>query len=68
VAEDAASFEFNKQSVKSWAIFFGLLSTVMGALYLVSLASKPVNHPRNHLIYHLQLLCTTIVAIRHAST
>lgn len=41
VAEDAASFDFNKQSVKSWGIFFGLLTTVMGALYLVSPGSEP---------------------------
>lgn len=40
VAEDAASFDFGQQSVKSWALFFGLLTTVMGALYLVGNAPE----------------------------
>jgi hypothetical protein len=36
VGEDAASFDFSKQSLQSWGIFVALLSTVLGALYLVS--------------------------------
>lgn len=35
VGEDAAAFSFEQQSLKSWGVFFGLLTTVMGALYLV---------------------------------
>jgi hypothetical protein len=54
VGEDAASFDFGQQSVRSWAIFFGLLTTVLGALYLVSprdpapwcFARLPAPHPR----------------------
>lgn len=33
--EDAASFSLEQQSVKSWAIFFGLLVGVLGAMYVV---------------------------------
>ncbi|GLC43362.1 15-cis-zeta-carotene isomerase [Pleodorina starrii] len=35
IGEDAAAFDLEKQSVKSWALFVALLSTVLGALYLV---------------------------------
>lgn len=35
VGEDAASFDFSKQSLQSWGIFVALLSTVLGAMYLV---------------------------------
>ncbi|GIL82018.1 hypothetical protein Vretimale_1530 [Volvox reticuliferus] len=35
VGEDAAAFDIEKQSIKSWALFTVLLSIVMGALYLV---------------------------------
>lgn len=35
VGEDAASFDVEKQSVKSWSLFFVLLTTVLGALYVV---------------------------------
>jgi hypothetical protein len=36
VGEDAASFDFSKQSLQSWGLFVALLSTVLGAMYLVS--------------------------------
>ena len=35
VGEDAASFDFSKQSLQSWGLFVALLSTVLGAMYLV---------------------------------
>jgi zeta-carotene isomerase len=35
IGEDAAAFSFERQSVKSWALFGALVSLVMGALYLV---------------------------------
>lgn len=38
VGEDAAAFDVSKQTVQSWSIFFTLLTTVLGALYVVSLA------------------------------
>lgn len=33
VGEDAAAFDFNQQSLRSWGIFFGLLTGVLGAIY-----------------------------------
>lgn len=36
--EDAAAFDLNRQSLKSWGIFFGLLSGVLGLLYAVWIA------------------------------
>eukprot|EP00899_Mesostigma_viride_P008368 jgi/Mesvir1/17532/Mv08785-RA.1 len=33
--EDAAVFELEQQSLKSWAYFFGVLGTVMAALYVI---------------------------------
>lgn len=36
VGEDAAAFELSKQSLTSWGLFVGLLTGVMGLLYLVS--------------------------------
>lgn len=39
VGEDAASFDFSKQSLQSWGIFVALLSTVLGAMYLVRAAA-----------------------------
>ena len=36
VGEDAAAFDVNKQSVQSWGTFFGLLTGVLGLLYLVN--------------------------------
>ncbi|GIL43940.1 hypothetical protein Vafri_1525 [Volvox africanus] len=35
IGEDAAVFDIEKQNIKSWALFTVLLSTVLGALYLV---------------------------------
>jgi zeta-carotene isomerase len=35
VGEDAAAFDWSKQSLKSWAVFGALLTLVMGALYAV---------------------------------
>ncbi|PNW69789.1 hypothetical protein CHLRE_19g750247v5 [Chlamydomonas reinhardtii] len=35
VGEDSAAFDLAKQSPKSWALFVVLLSTVLGALYVV---------------------------------
>lgn len=37
IGEDAAAFDWSQQSLKSWGLFGALLTTVMGALYLVSL-------------------------------
>jgi hypothetical protein len=36
VGEDAAVFDPQAQSVRSWGLFFVLLTTVLGALYAVS--------------------------------
>lgn len=36
VGEDAAAFDLSKQSLQSWGIFGVLLTTVLGAMYLVS--------------------------------
>ncbi|GFH05571.1 NnrU domain-containing protein [Haematococcus lacustris] len=33
--EDAAQFDIQQQSAQSWTIFFGLLTGVLGLLYLV---------------------------------
>lgn len=33
--EDAAAFDLSNQSVKDWGAFFGLLTVVLGGLYLV---------------------------------
>ena len=41
VGEDAAAFDIGKQSVQSWGAFFGLLTGVLGLLYLVRLKSGP---------------------------
>lgn len=38
IGEDAAKFEVEKQKASSWALFFGLLTGVLGLLYLVRLA------------------------------
>ncbi|KAG2490010.1 hypothetical protein HYH03_011475 [Edaphochlamys debaryana] len=35
VGEDSAAFDLSKQSLQSWGLFTVLLSTVLGALYLV---------------------------------
>ena len=35
VGEDAASFDFESQSLKSWAAFVGVFAGVMGLLYVV---------------------------------
>lgn len=35
VGEDAAAFELEQQTVKSWAVFFALLTSVLGGLYVV---------------------------------
>lgn len=35
VGEDAAAFELSQQSVRSWGLFFVLLTVVLGALYVV---------------------------------
>ncbi|GAX73050.1 hypothetical protein CEUSTIGMA_g503.t1 [Chlamydomonas eustigma] len=35
VGEDAAAFDVQRQSLKSWGLFFGLLTGVLGLLYLV---------------------------------
>lgn len=35
VGEDAAAFDWGKQSLKSWAVFGALLTFVLGALYAV---------------------------------
>ncbi len=35
IGEDAAKFEVEKQKASSWALFFGLLTGVLGLLYLV---------------------------------
>ncbi len=40
VGEDAAAFALEKQSVKSWGLFFFLLTTVLGALYVVGPAAR----------------------------
>jgi hypothetical protein len=37
VGEDAAAFDLNKQSLKSWGIFGVLLTSVLGAMYVVSI-------------------------------
>jgi hypothetical protein len=34
--EDAAYFDLSKQSLQSWGLFFVLLTTVLGAMYVVS--------------------------------
>eukprot|EP00879_Flechtneria_rotunda_P023089 GHRR01024408.1.p1 GENE.GHRR01024408.1~~GHRR01024408.1.p1 ORF type:complete len:122 (+),score=14.57 GHRR01024408.1:444-809(+) len=36
IGEDAAAFDLSKQSLKSWGVFSVLLTTVLGAMYLVS--------------------------------
>lgn len=36
VGEDAAAFDFSKQSLQSWGLFVALLSAVLGAMYVVS--------------------------------
>ena len=36
IGEDAAAFDVSKQSLNSWALFFGLLTGVLGMIYLVS--------------------------------
>lgn len=38
VGEDAASFDFSKQSLQSWGLFVALLSTVLAAMYVVSVS------------------------------
>jgi len=35
VGEDAAAFDVSQQSTKSWALFTGLLTGVLGLLYVV---------------------------------
>lgn len=48
VGEDAAAFDVNKQSLQSWGLFFTLLTTVLGALYLVrpgGLVSRSLRSP-----------------------
>jgi hypothetical protein len=40
VGEDAAAFELNKQSLKSWGIFGVLLTSVLAAMYVVSTGWK----------------------------
>eukprot|EP00879_Flechtneria_rotunda_P002691 GHRR01002897.1.p1 GENE.GHRR01002897.1~~GHRR01002897.1.p1 ORF type:complete len:366 (+),score=54.74 GHRR01002897.1:444-1541(+) len=35
IGEDAAAFDLSKQSLKSWGVFSVLLTTVLGAMYLV---------------------------------
>lgn len=37
VGEDAAAFDWSKQSLQSWGLFVALLSSVLGAMYVVSL-------------------------------
>jgi hypothetical protein len=37
VGEDAAAFDVSSQKSSSWTLFFGLLTGVLGALYLVGL-------------------------------
>lgn len=38
VGEDAAAFDWSQQSLRSWVLFGVLLSTVLGAMYVVSSA------------------------------
>jgi hypothetical protein len=49
VGEDAAVFDVSSQSLKSWALFFTLLTAVLGALYVVrtSVLSAPPSWRRN---------------------
>lgn len=48
VGEDAAAFDFSKQSLQSWGLFVALLSTVLGAMYLVSCSSNAVHRGSRH--------------------
>jgi hypothetical protein len=41
VGEDAAAFDVQRQSIKSWGLFFGLLTGVLGLLYVVNTESIP---------------------------
>lgn len=47
VGEDAAAFALEQQSTTSWALFFGLLTGVLGMLYLVRNQFMQLEHRVN---------------------
>lgn len=52
VGEDAAAFDASKQSLKSWGIFGVLLTSVLGAMYLVSCFSSVLAAAASHSAFH----------------
>ncbi len=52
VGEDAAFFDVEKQTTKSWTLFTGLLLGVLGLIYVV----RPATLPHRHLGFCIRLL------------
>ncbi len=58
VGEDAAAFDVQQQSVKSWTLFFVLLTTVLGALYAASVVACVV--ARDQYQWHVDCVCDNL--------
>lgn len=59
VGEDAAFFDVEKQTTKSWTLFTGLLLGVLGLIYVV----RPATQPQRQLGFCILLLYSTASAL-----
>lgn len=65
--EDAAAFDVSEQSLRSWGIFGVLLTTVLGAMYLVSSSTAASNcgsvYSLDVMTYRTRARCAPIITL-----